>query len=238
MTSGHFLLLTHPDVTQEVRPWLLVAEKSYTRASAFWPGSSEKYIVIEVPSTAAELQRITHDTADLSNFVAFVASSVNREHGFTPTGPRMFVNVGHLLKYPESAQLSIFAHELIHVLTREVSGPNVPTWIEEGLANVGGGASDLFARVQTGPPPSTFPTSERFVTGAVTQIQAAYAQSQVAIQVLIDKFGRDAMERFYKALGAQRIVAGTEQYHVRKALLDTLHWSYDDWIAAWRKRLG
>lgn len=238
VTSQHFLLLTHPDITQQVRPWLNIAEKSYARASSFWPGSSEKYIVMEVPSTTQELQRITHDTADLSKFVAFVSAGVNREHGYAATGPRMFVHVSHLLKYPESAQVPILAHELIHALTRDVSGPNTPTWIEEGLANVGGGASDLFARAHNGALPSAFPSAERFVTGDVTAIQGAYAQSQVAIQVLIDKFGRDAMERFYKTLGAERIVVGTEQYHVRKALQDSLHWSYDEWIAAWRKRLG
>jgi hypothetical protein len=238
LRSAHFVLLTHPDVVQQVRPWLAVAEKAYARASAFWPGSSEKYIVIEVPSTTQELGRITHDTADLGKFVAFVAAGVNREHGYMPTGPRMFAHISHLLSYPEPAQVQILSHELIHALTREVSGPNVTTWIEEGLANVGGGASDLFSRAHLGPPPSTFPTSEQFVTGDVTQIQAVYAQSQIAIQVLIDKFGRDAMERFYKTLGAQRVVVGTEPYHVRKAVADSLHWSYDEWVAAWRKRLG
>lgn len=239
LQSPHFVLLTHPQVTQQVRPWLAVAEKAYARASSFWPGTMEKHIVLEVPGTTDELQRITHDTADLSKFVAFVASDVSREHGYTPTGPRMFVHVSHLLKYPESAQLPILAHELIHVLTREASGPNVPTFVEEGLANVGGQASDLFAAQHSiGAKPTTFPTSERFVTGSVTDIQAAYGQAQLAIQVLIDRFGRDGMIRFYRALGAQRIVPGTEQYQVRKALRDSLHWSYDDWVAAWRKRLG
>jgi hypothetical protein len=239
LTSPHFILLTHPEVTQEVRPWLPIAEKAYARAAAFWPGSMEKHIVLEVPRTTDELQRITHDTADLSKFVAFVASDVSREHGYVPTGPRMFVHVSHLLQYPESAQLPIISHELVHVLTREASGPNVPTFVEEGLANVGGQASDLFAaQYSTGPKPTTFPPSERFVTGSVTEIQAAYGQAQIAIQVLIDKFGRDGLVRFYRTLGAERIVAGTEQYQVRKALKDSLHWSYDDWIAAWRKRLG
>jgi hypothetical protein len=239
LTSPHFILLTHPQVTQEVRPWLPIAEKAYARASAFWPGSMEKHIVLEVPQTTDELQRITHDTADLSKFVAFVSSDVSREHGYVPTGPRMFVHVSHLLKYPESAQLPILAHELIHALTREASGPNVPVFVEEGLANVGGQASDLFAaQHSTGPKPTTFPPSERFVTGSVSDIQAAYGQAQIAIQVLLDRFGHDGLVRFYRTLGAERIVPGTEQYQVRRALQDSLHWSYDDWIAAWRKRLG
>jgi len=237
LMSPHFILLTHPAITQEVRPWLNVAEKAIARASAFWPGSTEKNMVIEVPVTQEELGRITHDTADLSNFVAFVASDVNREHGYTPTGPRMFVNITHLLKYPESAQISVLAHELIHGLTREVSGPNTPTWVEEGLADDGGGTETLFAKVRPDIVPTTFPAAEKFVTGTVSDIQAAYAEADVAMQVLIDRFGRAGMERFYKTLGSERVVPGTEQYQVRKALQDSLHWSYDDWVAAWRKRL-
>ena len=238
LMSPHFTLLTHPAITQEVRPWLNIAEKAIARSSAFWPGSSEKDIVIEVPATQDELGRITHDTANLSNFVAFVASDVNREHGYTPTGPRMFVNITHLLKYPVSAQISVLSHELIHALTREVSGPNTPTWVEEGLADDGGGTATLFAKVRPDVLPTTFPPAERFVTGSVTDIQAAYAEADVAMQVLIDRFGRAGMERFYKTLGAERVVPGTEQYQVRKALQDSLHWTYEAWVAAWRKRLG
>jgi len=237
LMSPHFILLTHPAITQEVRPWLAVAEKAYARALAFWPRTSEKAIVIEVPASEAELGRISHDTADLSNFVAFVASDVSREHGYTPTGPRMFVNITHLLHYPESAQISVLAHELIHALTREASGPNNPTWVEEGLADDGGGTESLFAKVHPSDEPTTFPPSERFVTGKVTDIQAAYAEADIAIQVLIDKFGHAGLERFYRTLGGERIVPGTEQYQVRHALQDSLHWTYDDWVAAWRKRL-
>ena len=238
LNGDHFIMLTHPAITQEVRPWMAVAEKAYARASAFWPGSDEKTIVMEVPATQGELGSITHDTADLSNFVAFVSSGVSREHGYTPTGPRMFVNIGHLLTYPESAQVSVLAHELIHALTRSESGPNTPTWIEEGLADDGGGTESLFAKVlEGGRVPGTFPPAERFVTGDVSDIQAAYAESDVAIQVLLDKFGRAGVARFYKTLGAARVVPGTEPYQVKKALSDSLHWSYDDWVAAWRKRL-
>ncbi len=238
LNGQHFIILTHPVVTQEVRPWLAVAEKAFARASAFWPGSDVKTIVMEVPATQAELGAITHDTADLSNFVAFVSSGVSREHGYAPTGPRMFVNIGHLLHYPESAQISVLAHELIHALTRNESGPNTPTWVEEGLADDGGGTESLFSHVLRGAgAPTNFPPAEKFVTGGVSDIQAAYAEADVAMQVLLDKFGRPGVVKFYRALGAERVVPGTETYQVRKALQDSLHWTYDDWVAAWRQRL-
>src|SRR5439155_17058820 len=103
--------------------------------------------------------RIEHDTADPNKFVAFVASNTDREHGFTYTGPRMFVHISHLLGYAQSAQIQVLSHELIHAVTRNDSGPNIPTWIEEGLAQVGGQASALFAQVPLGARPSEFPTS-------------------------------------------------------------------------------
>jgi hypothetical protein len=237
-TSPHFILLTHPQVIDQVRPWLPIAEQAYARASGFWPGSIEKRIVIEVPASTQELARIMHDTADLDKFVAFVAASTSRERGWAPTGPRMFVHITHLLRYPGKTQLGILAHELIHALTRESSGPDVPTWIEEGIAQVGGDAQDLFSVIRGGGELTDFPTSELFVTGTVRQIEGAYAEGQVAIQVLIDRFGREGLRKFYKALGSHRIVPGTERYHVRTALQESLHWSYDEWVAAWRKRIG
>jgi hypothetical protein len=237
LAGPHFILLTHPGRVDQVRPWLAIAEKAFARASAFWPNPTEKEMVIEVPSSEAELARMTHDTANISDFVAFVAAGVNREHGFRPTGPRMFVNISHLLRYPPSAQVSVLAHELIHALTREVSGPNTPTWVEEGLADDGGGTETLLARARIDQIPTTFPPSERFVTGPVTDIQAAYAEADVAMQVLLDRFGKAGVVRFYDALGAERIVPGTERYAVGEALQESLHWSYDEWVAAWRERL-
>jgi hypothetical protein len=64
-----------------------------------------------------------------------------------------------------------------------------------------------------------------------------YDKAQLAIDVLDDKFGRAGLVKFYEELGSRRVVAGTEEYHIREALRTSVGWSYDEWVAAWALRL-
>ncbi|MEX2394113.1 MAG: hypothetical protein WD826_06510, partial [Actinomycetota bacterium] len=204
----------------------------------FWPGDDDARYVIIVPSTTAELGRILHETIDLSKFVAFVAAGADRSDGWEPTGPRVFVHLSHLLNYSEAGKLEILAHELLHAITRPITGPQIPIWVEEGLANSGGGTGGRPSIATQAPVPDGFPTRDLFVTGPVRNIQATYDQAQVAIEVLIDEFGEEGLARFYEALGTRRVVPGTEEYHVRQAVEESVDWTYDDWVAAWHERLG
>lgn len=238
LRSRRFILLTHPSVADVMRRVLEIAETSYDRADRFWPGAQNDRIVIIAPATTPELGRIMHETVDLEKFVAFVAAGADRSRGWVPTGPRMFIHLSHLRNYPAAGQTEIIAHELIHAITRDVSGPVVPTWVEEGLANFGGGEGGRASRASDGAPPDTFPSNDRFVTGPVQQIQAVYDQAQVAIETLDAAKGRGELAEFYTELGGRRVVAGTDEYHVRDAIAESTGWSYDAWLAAWRKRLG
>jgi hypothetical protein len=123
-------------------------------------------------------------------------------------------------------------------LTRPISGPNIPVWVEEGLANSGGGRGARPSLATEGDPPAEFPTDEQFVKGEVRRIMIRYDQAQVAIETLIDRFDKEALARFYERLGSARVVPGTDEYHVRQAVQDALDWTEADWLAAWRERLG
>ena len=238
VNSRRFILLTHPSTVDVLRPVLDVAEEAYDRMAAFWPGEQNHRYVIIAPSTTAELGRILHETVDLGKFVAFVAAGADRSSGWEPTGPRMFVHLSHLTNYGKDGQLEIIAHELIHAVTREVSGPQIPTWVEEGLANFGGGEGGRPSRASLGPTPDTFPSNDRFVTGPVQGIQAVYDQAQVAIETLDAAKGRNEVAEFYTELGSRRVVAGTHEYHVRDSIARSAGWSMEAWVDAWRKRLG
>ncbi|MEX2538226.1 MAG: hypothetical protein WD646_06205 [Actinomycetota bacterium] len=237
LTSEHFILLTHPGTADEMRPVLEVAERAYAKVAEFWPRPIAGNFVIIAPSTSEELGRILHETAGVSRFVAFVVGGANRERGWEPTDPRVFIHVDHLRNYGTDAQVEILAHELIHAVTRPLSGPKIPNFVEEGLANAGGGTGGR-RMVTGGPAPDDFPTDEGFVTGPVGEIQGVYDRSQLAIQALIDSFGVEGVARFYETLGKERVVAGTDEYHVRRTIEATTDWSYEEWLAAWRKRVG
>ena len=238
VTSERFILLTHPDAAESMRPVLEIAERAYDRVDAFWPGQQRERYVVIVPTTTEELGRIMHETVDLAKFVAFVAAGADLSRGYEPTGPRMFIHLSHLRNYGAPAQTEILAHELVHAVTRPMSGPQIPTWVEEGLANFAGGEGGRPSRAGLGPRPDTFPSNDRFVTGPVQQIQAVYDQSQVAIEVLDSQRGRAEVAEFYTELGSRRVVVGTDEYHVRNAIEESAGWSYDEWVNAWRGRLG
>lgn len=238
LRSEHFVLLTHPEVVEEMRPILDVAERAYAKATDWWPRPvNERYVII-VPTTTEELGKLFHATIDLEKFVAFVAAGSDQAQTWRPTGPRMYIHLSHLRNYDEGGQLEILAHELLHAITRPISGPNIPVWIEEGLANAGGGRGARPSLAGEGDPPAEFPTDEQFVKGAVRQIMIRYDQAQVAIETLIDTFDQEALARFYERLGSARSVPGTEEYHVRRAVEDALDWTEAEWLAAWRARLG
>lgn len=234
--SEHFLLLTHPDIAEEMRPVLDVAERALARATAFWPRRTDERYSIIVPSTTAELGRIVRSTVDFRKFVAFVVAGVDRTDEWSPAQPRLYVHLSHVRNYNRDAQLEIFTHELIHAVTRPLTGPHMPAWIEEGIANAGTGAPHR--RAKEGPVPGDFPRDEEFVTGSVAEIQRRYDQGQVAIEVLIAAKGRDALARLYEALGAAREAAGTDRFLLEQAISRSLDWTIDEWIAAWRKALA
>jgi hypothetical protein len=237
LQSERFVVLTHGDVLDVVRPELQVAESAYEHDTKFWPEPLSDHFVVIAPSTTDELRRIMHETVALEKFVAFVANGADREHGWAPTGPRVFVHLDHLRNYGRDSQQQILAHELIHAFTRKVSGPKVTSWIEEGLANFGGGNGGRKLRIPPGTSSDAFPTDDQFFSGPVGDIQTVYDKAQIAIEVLDAKFGRAGLVRFYEELGRRRVVVGTEEYHVREAVRTSVGWSYDEWIVAWKQRL-
>ena len=238
LRSEHFVLLTHPDVAEEMRSVLQVAERAYAKATDWWPRPvAERYVII-VPSTTEELGALFHATIDLEKFVAFVAAGSDQETGWEPTGPRLFVHLSHLRNYDGTGQLEILAHELLHAITRPLSGPHIPVWVEEGLANAGGGAGARPSLAREGPLPVEFVSDEQFIKGPVREIMIRYDQAQVAIETLIERFDTAALARFYERLGSARVVAGTDTYHVGRAIEDALDWTEEEWLTAWRERLG
>ena len=237
LVSTHFTLLTHPESLDEMRPVIDIAERAYAKVDEFWPRPMARNFVIIAPSTTEELGNILHETVDIENFVAFVVAGVNRERGWSPTGPRVMVHLSHLRRYGADAQLEILAHELVHAVTRPIAGPKIPLFVEEGLANVGGGEGGRPPSSFRGPAPDDFPTDEGFSIGPVAQIQNVYDRSQLAVQALVDALGVESATRFYETLGRKRVVPGVDEYHVRVAIDEATDWSYEEWLEAWRAKL-
>jgi len=143
--------------------------------------------------------------------------------------------VGGVTKLPPQLRAVIF-HEFTHVLIAELAHGNVPTWLNEGLAEIQG-------RKEFTPPAPRRRTSRGGVlplstlSGAFTSMAGAeaglaYQQSYSMAQFMVSRYGWYAMQRILKHLGER---AGIESA-VALALSD---WSLDlpGVLREWRESL-
>ena len=196
--SERVLLLSHPDGRARAEAILPIMETALDREvkglDITWP---EKVVVI-VPSSVAELQRLLQSTVDLSNFVGFAYWSVDRTTatGFDLTAPRVILNPDTFFLADDTVREDILTHELVHVATRQVAGPGTSSWVDEGMA-------DLVATGPgTAPPPpdDALPEDWRFGSGGGTAIRDAYVRSRSFVAFL-DTRAPDGARRYYEELG-------------------------------------
>jgi hypothetical protein len=227
--SAHFLLLSHPcsaaiGCAHLPSGLLDIAEKALTRVDAYWPRSWRHRIVILAPTSTAELRRMLQATFDVNKFVAFAYATEDLEHGLRFIGRRIILNWRALTHRTSDSVLTILAHELTHVATRNSAGPEIPTFVDEGIAEYVGYDADpsslsyLDSVVQAGRFDGKLPRDYQFVTGSATDIFLSYQKAEAAVRFFIQRWGVDRFVRFYRSLGRQRIVAGTARFHLGKAL--------------------
>lgn len=227
--SPHFLLISHPcsapiGCARLPSDMLALAEKALQRVDRYWPMSWRHRIVIAAPTTAAELKRILQATFDVNKFVAFAYSSEDIEHGLRFIGRRIILNWNTIAGRTSDSLLTILAHELTHVATRSVAGPQIPTFVDEGIAEYVGYNADpaslsyLDSVVKAGSFDGKLPRDYQFTTGSGTDIFLSYQKAESAVRFFIDRWGVTRFVKFYTSLGRERVVGGTPAFHLNRAL--------------------
>ncbi|MDP9068757.1 MAG: hypothetical protein M3N53_10510 [Actinomycetota bacterium] len=244
--SEHFLMFSHPcrNCDRLGDDFLSLAEQGLARARRYWQGPWNERIVVLVPRSGKQLERMIQSTFDLDNFVAFAYSTVDGTDGVDYTGHRIIPNPRAFSGRASESVLQILAHELLHVATRDSAGPFVPVFVDEGFADYVGhdaapGAlaffnSDVAAGLFNGELPEDF----EFTIGGGTEIYRSYQKSQSAIRYFIDRFGLTAFNRFYRRLGRVEIAAGTARFHIDRALRATTGIGYTAFQEAWTSSIG
>lgn len=207
-----------------------------------WPGR----VVVAVPSAAPELERILQTTFDVGPFVAFAASSVDRSNGWRFGGHRIYIQPETFFRYGSAFRAETLAHEVLHVATRSVSGPAVPSWLDEGAAQMYGesrapSGARLRAQVRAGRFPGRLPEDFEFVDSPT--IGASYDASYDFVAWLGRRLGHDAGARLLRSAGAEDSVgAGTRRYHLRRAARTAFGADFTSlersWAADVRRRAG
>jgi len=242
--EGPFLVIVRPGPRCAEVPAGLTSQgrAGIERVESYWTERWPKRVVLIVPCNGKELQRMLQATFDPSQFVAFAYSTVDTSRDYEYTGHRVIVNPPVFAGRPSDQVLTIMAHELLHVASREVSGPFVPLFVDEGVADlVGYGEADralvyFDAVVSAGGFDGQLPEDYQFSTGNASTIFLSYQKSQSAIRYFVERFGLERLGRFYEELGSRTFVPGLARWQVDDAMGDTVGIGLDrferDWAAS------
>ncbi|MGH2777574.1 MAG: hypothetical protein ACRDJB_02880 [Actinomycetota bacterium] len=223
--SKHFLVVQHHcrevGCTEVGEGFLQLAEAALTRVDARWQEPWNKRVVVFVTSTQKELSAILDVDFDIGRFVAF-SYAPNRTRGYSPA--RIVVNRVGLSERSSESLLIVLAHELTHVATRRPSGPDIPLWVEEGLAEwvsraAGDGADVFFSdQATTGAVTPELPKDRDFRRSGEDQLFVHYQSSRSAVRYFIERYGYKRFVRFYKELGDSHDRPGSTHEHVDRAM--------------------
>ena len=238
--SKHFLALgpgcsSDPSVVCANSDLLDIAEEALIRTNATWTVPWRGKVVLVVPSSDAALQRMIQATFDVGNFVAFAYATIDPET-LDYTGDRVLVNPSVIAGRSRDEVLRILAHEFLHVATRDVSGPFVPLFVDEGLAEIAGyggepGLDFFDAIVAAGSFDDSLPDDFQFSSGS--DIYLSYQKAQSAVRFFIERWGRQRFITLYRRIGKAKIAPGLATWHVERALRRTIGIGLGGFEKAW-----
>lgn len=243
--EGPIIALHHPD-TPAVDAVLAEARAALQQVIERWPLPWSERVPVIIPRDEEELAELLHVTFDLSSFVAFATSTPVGELGeFELTGARIVVNPPRFLNRSSETRQLILAHELLHVATRPSSGPFVPAWVEEGIAQRLGeqrsttGLGLLQGLIGRRGFDDRLPDDSQFTTGGRDRIFLSYQTAFAFIDWLVSTYSEEQVAEFYRALGRGAVgEPGTEAWHVDRAAREVFGMGILELRGAWRDALS
>jgi hypothetical protein len=234
--SDHFLYVSHPEQAGAADDILDAAERALGTVEDRWPLPWRKRALILAPTSSEELRRVIQATFDVENFVAFAYSSVDRRVDFDLVGHRIILNWPNFSRYDLGIQERILAHELLHLATRELTGPMVPGFVDEGIAEWVAGdtdTSEISRRLAAATWDHELPRDYEFITGEGADVTLQYQESFTSAEYAIDRYGMRDVAEFYEILGESRLAPGTPRYHVDQAMRAVFGLGYPQFEARW-----
>jgi hypothetical protein len=233
------LVLSHPRSRAFATVLARECDLAVPRVTAVWGTGWSRRVVLVVPDSAAELTRMVPDAGDLSQISAVAtAALVGPSYEYHPVGDRVIVNPENFTDLRPIGRRVVLAHEITHVASRRATGPQVPTWLVEGLAEYVGyqgvplsvrvAASELRADLRRGLLPKHLPVDTAF-NGSRKDLPQSYEMSWLAVVLMAKTYGRAAVLRVYRDTGAD-----LSQGALDRAMRRVLHTSLPAFTAAWR----
>jgi hypothetical protein len=219
------------------------------RVNSGWGRDWAQRAVVLVPGTQRELSLIVEDYGDLDQIAAVATAEVQLDTNRpNPVGDRIGINPAN---WPELSPLGrriVLTHELAHVASRAATSGSIPTWLAEGFADYLGYldtgvpttfiAQDLAADVRSGDAPRTLP-GESLFDGSSEKLSSAYEGAWMACVLLVQRYGENALVRFYRAVGRLSLQPKAAVGTVLRRMFDTsLREFTADWRSFVRAQLG
>lgn len=194
-----------------LRPYLALGTLAVKRVDAVWTPRWNNRLVLVVPKTAAQMaEQVGQD----ERAVAQVAAVTDGPFDTAGRGgaDRVVVNPGAFATLETRGQQVVVTHETTHVAIRATTDRPVPVWLSEGMADYVGYrdvgatrrqvAAALLAEVRAGTGPKTLPTAADFDPSRTT-IAPSYNAAWLAVNRIVDRFGRPALVRYYLAVATR-----------------------------------
>jgi hypothetical protein len=233
--SEHFIVLSHPEQASRAEALSGIAEEAAAVIRERWDQPWSGRIPIILPGSVEELEQIIQSTFDLDNFVAFVAYFPIRDVDYVNTAARMFIQDDNLATYQRPFQVETLAHELAHAAGAPLSGPYIPAWVHEGIADWIATGRSTAERRPSGSD-GVLPRDYEFTIGSGATIVRAYRESRSAISFLASRKGLGAPAALFRALGEPRAAPGSVDFHVDAALRRAAEMSLDELQRGWNSR--
>jgi hypothetical protein len=177
------------------------------RVREVWTPAWRGRLVLVVPATSAQMAEQVGQQASTVQQVAAVTDGPFDSSG-RAGADRVVVNPTAFARLQQRGQEVVVTHEATHVATRATTDRPVAIWLSEGMADYVGyrdvGASReqvaaaLLDRVREGTGPTALPGTSDFDPAHAT-IAPSYNAAWLAVNRIVDLYGRTALVRFYLA---------------------------------------
>ncbi|MFL6238027.1 MAG: hypothetical protein ACJ735_00850 [Actinomycetes bacterium] len=236
------IVLGHPDSRVSLAALADEAQRDVPRVTKVWGRRWSQHIVVLAPDRQSELSKLLGDQGDLSQIAAVAtAELVEAGQRTTPTGDRVLINPDNYRRLGVKGRQVVVTHEITHVASRASTGPVLPDWLIEGMADYVGyrelhtppsiAAHELKVYLDQGHRAPGLPGDDDYA-GANKHLALAYDESWLACRFIAERWGQAALVRLYRAVGAS--TQGSEKAATDAAIRGVLHESLATFTRQWQ----
>jgi hypothetical protein len=219
------------------------ADRSVPAVTKVWGQGWARRVVLLVPRTQTQMATLLGASPEeYAQIAAVTTGELGVQTARGGAAERVIINPGAFRQLGPVGRRVVMTHEATHVATRAVTRPWTPTWLAEGFADYAGyldsgvptraAITELSRDVRAGRTIAGLPVDDDFTTTR-TDLAQAYEKGWLACRFIAERYGRDALVEFYRAVGAGPPGEGRGD-PTGEAFAQVLGVSEAEFVTAWR----